>query len=69
MPKQVLHPLTKVLDERTINRSKFARRLGYTPEHLYRVERGERAPSPDFRQAVAEALDLPESGLFRVEMT
>lgn len=65
MPAETLHPLTEVLNRKLIVRTRFAEKIGYSEEHLSRVENGRLPASPEFRRRCADALDLPESALFR----
>ncbi len=58
-------PALAVARMRRITNRQIARALGRTPHWVGRVLNGLDAPSPKFRKALAEYLDLPEAALFR----
>lgn len=61
------HPLSTVLRSQERTESWLARKTGKSPSYVWRVIRGERRPSEDFRTRASEALNVPESLLFPVE--
>ena len=59
------HPVKLLLDEQGRTTVWLAKRTGYNPDHLGRVINGLTPPSPRLMAAVAMALDLDASDLFR----
>jgi hypothetical protein len=61
------HPVRALLIMRRIEVRDLAALLGYEREHVSRVLWKHLPATPEFRAAVALALDLPESVLFDAE--
>lgn len=56
--------LRRALAARERSASWLARKAGVSPSLVARILSGERRPSPEFRRAAAEALEVPEPLLF-----
>jgi transcriptional regulator with XRE-family HTH domain len=59
-----MHPVEEVLAQRERSLSWLAAKTGYSVSLVWRVCRGERRATPEFRRRVAAVLDVPERLLF-----
>lgn len=54
----------RVMREQGRKATWLAERTGFSPSLITKVRKGERTATPEFRQAVAESLEMPADVLF-----